>query len=170
MDIEFSGKYDQQTFFKAVELASRPSGWIAVLRLGLFIFILGLLILLAVLMANGQISSPLGMVKNAVTAVIVLGYLIYPYIKYRRMANQLWKDPTTRGHLEGHVNGLGIEVESVDATIQWDDIAHVRKTSDLVSLLTEGGVLVVLPKQFFACDRDWNLFLQMVEDRVHPIK
>jgi hypothetical protein len=169
MELEFNGKYDQPTYFKAVSLAYRPSKRSLITRI--FAFILFGVLYAALIVVNSQeeIRSALevaGLFRHLLT-LLVLGYLVFqPYITAYRTASRLWKDPLVRRQLTGRISSLGIQYAPSPDWIHWDHFIKVHKTPGLVVMLTAARNFVALPRTFFESDQDWVILNQMIDSRV----
>ncbi len=77
-----------------------------------------------------------------------------------RAASQLWRHEATRAPVSGRVTGSGIVY--AERTYKWEDFARVRKTKDLIVLITADGTASIYPREFFESDADWEKSQQLI--------
>jgi len=168
MELPFKGQHDRATFFRAVRLANRPAGrsnrlqWLVVAALGVVIFFSGQSYL-----ETGVLGSA-DLIRLGFAVAILVIFLGWPYALSYIQAARLWKDPALQQTITGRVQERGITYTNVFPyrTVPWTGFARLRITSDLVALLTPGGVLSVFPRGFFRSEADWQAFRRLAQQKV----
>lgn len=168
MEIKFEGKYDKDTFFKAVRLANQPTR-----RQGRFLVIMGAFALIAIglllvrVIESGDVTSSLILLIAAIALGVGVGW---SYGRAYFTARRLWSNPGTRRALSGSMTNQGIRyvLDVGTNTIRWDRFIRVRRSQDFVALVREDGLLVLFPRGFFHSEGDWRKFNRLVEQKVTP--
>jgi hypothetical protein len=175
VEIEFEGRYDKATLFKAVALANKPSRRGTILRVGFTIAFAVIYIAYFAMIASKESLTSFDIVRSGrhlITLLIIVYFLLQPHISSYFIASRLWKLPSMREPLTGTVSDYGIAYSSAKARrdIAWESFAKVRKTEDLIVLLTADGTLSLFPRGFFKNDDDWRKLLQWADYKVVEAK
>src|SRR5262245_28393356 len=111
MDIEFSGYYDKDIYFRTIRWIFKPSRNSQILRIAVFA-LFGVLYTLNVIFAfqeEGASAFETARLGRHLITFLLLGYfLLQPYINSYRRAMQLWNDPVIRRNLTGRVSTIGV--------------------------------------------------------------
>jgi hypothetical protein len=168
MDIEFAGQIDKKTFFRGVALANAPTKRRRLVRIVLLAL---LVVVFAALVADylaHENQSPAKVLRIAMNVLILAYFLVSPYVSSWRTASALWKHSSVRAPIVGRITGHGVTYVSAVAEKEfaWDAFSAVRKTRDLVVLVTADGVMSIHPRHFFRNEQDWTRFQQLVDYNV----
>jgi hypothetical protein len=171
MEIEFQGQYDKATLFKAVQLANKPSKRNTILRISFAVLIVALFVAYAIAIANKDSLSSFEIFRSGrhlITIPFLLYFLLQPYISAYQTTNNLWKSPFMRAPMQGVVSSQGIVYGvSVGRTeTPWGKFAKKQVTNNLIVLLTDDGILSILPRHFFKTENDWQIVTQWVKVKV----
>lgn len=172
MEIEFQGRYEKQTFFKAVWMLISPSKLNLIIRIVLTILVMAIYIALFILIGNKEEISKLDwarLVRHFVTLPIILYFLLIPFIKPISIANKLWKDPLLQGLMTGELNANGVEITYNKRGYSQKDWAKYQRKiicNEFIVLLTNDGILSLIPKNFFKSDQEWNNAKKLVDWKV----
>jgi hypothetical protein len=166
MEIRFQGKYDKDTFFRAVRLANQPTR-----RQGRFLAIMGTFALIAIgllffrVIESGDVTGSLILLLAAIALGAGVGW---SYGRVFFTARKLWSNPGTRRSLQGTITNQGIRyvLDVGTNTIRWDRFIRVRRSQDFVVLVREDGLMVIFPRSFFQKGGDWRKFNRLVEQKV----
>jgi hypothetical protein len=172
VDIEFQGQYDRGMLQRAVALGNTPSTPRLILRWLLVALAVFGLVFIVVYVATSTELNWLRVGRLLIGYALLAYFALQPFLAPRRMAAQLWKrleqNPTCTGRITG--TGISFAGEYVVREIAWDRIMRVRKSGDLVVLLTADRTLTIMSRSFFANDADWQRFQQLVDYRVKEAK
>jgi hypothetical protein len=166
MVIKFRGRYQKGLFFTAVQLANRSrnsSRWVQPL---MFLFTL---VAIAVLVYRLVISGDiLGNAAYIAVVMIAGGFVISNYLQTYLTARKLWANKNLQEELRGKVSNEGIDynLKQGKNLIPWSRINRVRRMSNLSTLVTKDGLLLVFPRYFFSSDQDWKKFNDLLDSRV----
>lgn len=169
MELEFGGQYEKSAYFKAIQWIYKPSKRASILRIGAFILFLVLLVayLITALRQEGVSAFELSrFFRYLITFFILAYFLLQPYLKAYLSASRLWADPITRRKISGRVSSIGIQILPSDDWMVWDQFVKVHKSEDLVVLLTATWSFVILPRQFFLSDKDWEVLQGMISNKI----
>ena len=165
MEIKFNGQYDRSLFFKAVRLANQPArNQRRFLAIMLVFSLIAIGIMLYRIFETGDWMGNLILIGATVLSVSIVAWvMLQPYFSARKM----WANPGTRRPLKGVVTNQGItyQLEAGDNQILWGRFNRVRKTTDMVTLIRNDGLLVIFPRRFFKKDADWRKFEKLVESK-----
>jgi len=166
MEISFSGQYDKALFNRAVILANQLRRNRRIMNLFMLMFV----IVASVVLVQRMIESG-SLLDNATyiaLVMIVAAFVTRPYIQPRLAARSLWKNPSVQRKLTGTINNQAITyiLESGQNRIPWENINRLRKTPDLVTMVTITGLMLVFPRRFFRNDADWERFNKLVGNKV----
>ncbi|NOY97649.1 MAG: YcxB family protein [Chloroflexi bacterium] len=168
MQIKFNGQYDKKRFFAAVRLANSPQRNRRVVYL-LVWMVLGVMLVSAV--GTFFETREVAPILLHLALIVLLGAVLWqaylpPYLAARKM----WANPSVRRTLHGVVTKQGItyNFSAGQKSYTWGQISRVRKTGNLVTLVTNGGMLLVFPRGFFRSQTDWERFVKLVETRILP--
>jgi hypothetical protein len=165
MSIPFGGQYDRSLIYRAVLLAQRASKQARILRLILF----GCVAVGSALLLVGYFTQanrdPVKVLRPAISVLILLVFLLSPYVRALRVTQQFWKDPSAGGRVTGTVTALGLTYASPanSTSFTFKQVVGVGKASDLIVLLLADGTLSIHPRSFFASDEDWRQFQEWIE-------
>lgn len=161
MQIQFSGTYDRETFYRAVRLYSRPPIWAAALRI-----ILALMVLVVIgigtvdTIASGQmVLADVARLFFRNGAMLVLVYaLLMPFIDPYLVTRKLWAQSAYRSPVAGLMNSHEIILNTTGGsrTIGWEQVRRKRVSDDLIVLLTADSEFTILPRAFFTSEADWQ--------------
>lgn len=169
MELEFNGQYEKSAYFKAIQWIYKPSKRVSIIRIGAFILFLVLYVayLVTAFSQEGVSAFELSRVFRYLFTFLILAYfLLQPYIRAYLSASRLWADPITRRKISGRISGIGIQFLPSDDWMPWDQFVKVHKSIDMVVLLTATWSFVILPRQFFQSDKDWEILLGMISSKV----
>ena len=172
MDIEFQGQYDRRLLQRAVALGTTPSTPRLILRWLLVALAVAGLIFIVVYVATSGEFNWLRVGRLLVGYALLAYFALQPFFAPRRAAAQLWKRVEQNRTCTGRITSAGITFagEYVTREIPWDRFMRVRKSGDLVVLMTADRTLTIFPRSFFASDADWQRFRQLVDYRVKEAK
>ncbi len=170
MEISFRGQYDKESFYKAVILANQPPRNRKIMNWFMLVFVLAA----GAVLVERVIESK-DITGNAVYITLlslVAAFVIRPYLQPRLAARNLWNNPSVQQPLKGTIDNRGIvyNLPQGQNHIPWEIINRMRKNSNMVTLITITGLLLVLPKRFFKNDADWNRFNTLVEKKIIPAR
>lgn len=172
MDIEFQGQYDLRLLQRAVVLGNTPSTPRLILRWLLVALAVFGLIFIVVYVATSTELNWLRVARLLIGYALLAYLALQPFLAPRRTAAQLWRRLEQNPSCSGRITGSGITFagEYVTRDIPWDSFMRVRKSGDLVVLLTADRTLTIMSRSFFANDADWQRFQQLVDYRVKEAK
>lgn len=172
MDIEFHGQYERRWLQRAVALGDTPDTPRLILRwLLVALAALGLIVGVVYLATSTDVDW-----LRAGRLLLGYGVLAYfalrPFVAPWRAAAQLWRRMERNPNVNGRVNNTGITYvgEFAHREILWDQFMRVRKSDDLVVLMTVDRTLAMLHRSFFATEGDWQRFRQLVDYHVKEAK
>ncbi|MFM8320318.1 MAG: hypothetical protein ACKOC5_05310 [Chloroflexota bacterium] len=168
MEIPFKGQHDWKTFYRAVRLANQPA------RRGRWTGLLVLAALGALIVLTGQsffspeAQDPFNLVRLGLAALLVIAFLGWPGGLALYQARRLWQNPALQQPISGRAGEKGLTYTNTTPyrSVSWESFARLRLSTDLVTLLTPGGVLTVLPRSFFKNDSDWKRFRELAQRKV----
>ena len=175
MEIEYQGQFDKAAFFRAVFMVKRPTRFWEIGRVLLAVASVVALVayLVLVLSKLGQEEIDWFRAGRAFVAFPVLAYFsLQPYITAYTSATSMWRESSSRATLSGSVNGIGIDyrVGVAQRLFAWDAFVRLRRTNDLLVLVTADGRMVALKREFFATNADWVRFQELAAARVREVK
>ena len=166
MEIKFQGKYERSQFFRAVVLANQPDrSRRGMLNLMLVAVLGGAGALLWIFIQGGSFEDNwIYLVGWAFMATVVGRAFLPPLFVARKM----WNSPGTQRDLKGRVTQRAIiyRLEKGQNEIRWERFNRMRKTNSMVTLVTQDGLLLVFPRQFFSSSDDWRKFNQLVQLKI----
>jgi hypothetical protein len=167
MEIKFHGTYEKDLFFRAVRVANQPRGN----RRFIAPFMLVAAVVAAAVLVNRIIESGdvMGNASYIAVVMILAAFVIRSYFGYYWAARRMWKNPALQIPLTGYVNQNGITYELEDDQkneIPWTRYHRVRKTHELIALVTRDGLLTIFPRSFFKSDVSWRKFSQLVDKKI----
>jgi hypothetical protein len=172
MEIEFSGHYQKEIYFKSIRWIYRPSNRSLILRIAVFV-VFSALYIAAIVMAlqeDGSSSFELARIGRHLITFLLLGYILaQPFINSFRKATELWNDPVIRRNITGRVSTMGVMIDPGKDWIMWDRFVKVNKTPEAITLLTASRMFVLLPRSFFKEERDWKMVQNIVDTKVQEV-
>lgn len=174
MDIEFAGRFDGRSFWRAMLLASSPSRGMALLRIVCAIGLAGIFVVWAALALQEDMSG-LELARGGrrlVSVAIGLFVLLQPWLGATWQAIKLWRRPSSRTPEVGRITTSGITYRYGDTEheIAWGRFARLRQSNNLVSMLTADGTLAAFSRSFFKSETDWSSFRRLAEFKVKEAK
>ena len=172
MDIEFSGYYEKDIYFRTIRWIYRPSRKALILRIAVFVIFAGLYAatIIATLQEEGASSFELVRIGRHFITFAILGYiLLQPYIHSYRRAAELWNDPMIRRNITGRVSTMGVIIDPMKDWMTWDKFVKVNNTPEAITLLTASGMFVLLQRSFFRDERDWKMVQGIVDTKVQEV-
>ena len=172
MEIEFSGHYQKDIYFKAIRWIYRPSNKALTLRIGAFVIFAVLYIanIIIAFQEEGASSFEIARIGRHLITFLLLGYVLFqPYINSYRKATELWNDPVVRRNITGRVSSMGVMINPGKDWITWDQFVKVNKTPEAITLLTASRMFVLLQRSFFRDDRDWKIVQNIVDTKVQEV-
>ena len=172
MDIEFSGQYIKEIYFKAIHWIYRPSRLSLLLRIGAFVIFTAFYIANIVLTLQEETTSSfeLARIGRHLFTFLILGYiLVQPYLNAYRKATELWNGPVIRRNITGRVSTRGVTIDPGKDWIPWEQFVKVNKTPEAITLLTASRMFVLLQRSFFKDERDWKMVQNLVDTRVQEV-
>ena len=166
MEIEFEGQYSKSQYFKGVYLAAKPSTQSTALRVAVFVVFTGILIVLAISTIQDDPTDfrVSRLFRHLITALI-LGFVVFrPYLNIYQTASRLWGDRMQQGVITGVVTTQGIVIGDFQET--WDRFNFKRVAVDMVVLLSADRMMVLLMRDFFKSEGDWNRAVKLIEHKV----
>lgn len=176
MEIEFQGLYTRDDIFKGVKLANQPTRRQATIRIGLSFLVITLFVILAIGTAVDQPESSFEIVRSIrhfIMLPVLLYFLLLPYISSYSAAVTLWKHPLMRHPQNGSVTSQGITLISTirgQTETTWEKFAKKKMTDGLIVLVSDDGVLSLLPRHFFKTETDWSTARKLVDYKVREVK
>lgn len=173
MDIEFKGQYDTAAIRQAVELVQTPARPLQSLRLLALLGSLAVIFYAVQTALADRFLNTLEMLEIVIPLVIILYFLIEPWLKKRRLAKVIQGDRQP-ALMAGRITGAGVIYYKSPANqapgkeIPWEAFAHAAKSGDLLALLTVDGVLAIFPRSFFHSQQDWDTFQALAKEKVIP--
>lgn len=166
MEISFRGQYDKNLFYKSVMLANQPPRNRRFVHSFMLAFIAVAIVVLVIrLIETGDILSH----AMYITVVMLIGaFLGRSYLQPYLAAGRMWSNPSVRRRLTGVVTKKGIEyrLEAGNNEILWERFNRVRKASNLITLVTREGLLVIFPRSFFKNEGDWRKFERLIDTKI----
>ena len=172
MDIEFSGHYNKDIYFRTIRWIFKPSRNAQILRVAVFV-IFGALyatnVILAIQEAGASAFETARLGRHLFT-VVLLGYiLLQPYVNSYRRAMQLWNDPVIRRNLTGRVSTIGVIIDPMKDWLTWDKFVKINRMPDAIVLLTAANMFVLLQRDFFKTEQDWKMVQNIVDTKVQEV-
>jgi hypothetical protein len=171
MEIEYSGYYKKDIYFRAIRWIYQPSKKSLIIRIAAFV-IFAVLYAAVIYLAFQENTSSFELAKIArhLFTFLLLAYiLLQPYISSYRRASQLWKDPVVRRKITGRISTLGIIIDPMKDWMHWSQFVKVSKTPEAITLLTASRTFVLLQRTFFNEERDWKMVREIVETKVQEV-
>ncbi len=172
MEIKFQGQYTRILLIRALALANKPRPFWRGVSQALQVAVI-VLILIATLSLFRSVAPLQARLIPWLATIFLLAYLrvsafIVPFLSVDR----LWKNPAMRAPISGQVNKEGVSYKSSEnrRTYTWDHLAQLRKSKDLMVMLTDEGVLSIYPREFFTSDEDWKRFGEMATSKVKDVR
>jgi len=170
MEINFSGRYDKNLFFRSVHLANQPARrkpW--VLLMITTIVVVMFIVLFYRLMSTRDI---LGNASYIVIVMIAGSFVARSYLLPYLVARKLWVNPAIHEEHTGSISQTGIRyiLRMGKNEIPWERFNRVRRTNDITVLVTRDGLMVIFTKNFFRSGPDWQKFNQLVDSKIITIK
>jgi|RhiMetdeSRZDD1v2_1073273.scaffolds.fasta_scaffold00824_15 hypothetical protein len=172
MEIEFSGYYQKDIYFKAIRWIFRPSNKALILRVGAFVIFAALYIanISIAFQQEGVSSFEMARIGRHLITFLILGYiLLQPYINSYRKATELWNDPVIRRNITGRVSTMGVMIDPGKDWMPWVQFVKVNKTPEAITLLTASSMFVLLQRSFFREERDWKMVQSIVDTKVQEV-
>lgn len=166
--ISFGGAYTRKQWGQGIRLALHPSGRGLVLRLLAMVLLAAWFFLLAVnYFQEGHLETP-RLLRGFLTGAILVYWVGQPYFRAWRMANRPWQIKNNKPTLQGVVTDKGVTFNANGAWSHEDWSAYLRAfvREETVVLISNNGLLTILPRDFFANEGDWISFKQFVEFNV----
>lgn len=171
MEIEFSGYYEKDTYFKAIRQIYKPSARGLAFRVGIFIVfgtLYGMLFMESV--KNGLSSAETArLLRYLITFSIVAYFLLQPYLTPYLKARELWSDPLIRRKIRGRVSPLGVLIEPMQDWLKWNEFIKLYRIPDAIILLTASRLFVLLQRNFFKSDQEWAMVQNLVNTKVQEV-
>ena len=172
MDIEFSGYYNKDIYYKTIRWIYRPSNRSIFLRFATFL-IFGALYAATTVNAfqtEGVSSFEVTRIFRHLITFLILGYIVFqPYINSYRKSSELWTDPEIRRKLTGRVSTIGVIIDPMKDWLIWDKFVKVHKAPEGIALLTASRMFVLLQRDFFANEQDWKMIENIVAAKVQEV-
>jgi hypothetical protein len=172
MEIEYSGFYNKEIYFKTIYWIYKPSTRSLIIRTSIFIIfsILYILTIIAALQDAESSSFELARIVRHLITFLILGYIVFqPYISAYRKSSYLWKDPVIRGKIIGRISSIGIIIGAMEEPLTWDKFIKVNKTQESIALLTASRMFVLLQKDFFRDEQDWKMVNGIIDTKVQEV-
>ncbi|HLO15091.1 MAG TPA: hypothetical protein VK206_09690 [Anaerolineales bacterium] len=172
MEIEFSGYYQKDIYFKVIRWIYRLSPKSLILRVAAFVVFSALYgaVIVVALQEEGASSFELARIGRHLITFLILGYLlVQPYINSYRRATELWNDPVIRRNITGRVSTIGVSIDPMKDWMTWDTFVKTNKTPVAITLLTASGMFVLLQRSFFREERDWKMVQNIVDTKVQEV-
>jgi hypothetical protein len=169
MEIPFKGQYTQSEFRRGVQLAGRTNsrnrfgGLMLVAALAAVVFLSGQSFY------NGAIfTDPFMLVRIGLALLLLAAYLLFDPIRAYLQTRRLWQNPAMQQPITGRVTIDGLTYTNVSPyrNVPWSRFARLRLNKDLAALLTQDGVLTLLPKRFFKSEKDWEAAVKVIRSKV----
>ncbi len=170
--ITFQGQYTRILLIRALALANKPKPFWRGVAQALTVAAIGLVLVATLGLFRSVVPLQARLIPWLAT-VFLLAYLsISPYIVPFLSVNRLWSNPSMHGPVSGRVNKDGVFYKSTDKgrTYNWEQITQLRKSKDLLVLLTGEGVLSIYPRAFFSSEEDWKNFVALANSKVKDIR
>lgn len=166
MKVKFSAHYDRATFFKAVRVANAPrrGGRLAFwLASGAFVG-LAWVTIRAWLVRPSLADVGMYLLLLLILLAFILQNILPPYFAARKM----WRNPRVRRPLPGGADGQGLFYDLPEGrqTYQWTRFLRLRRSGDLLTLVTREGLLLLFTPAYFKKTADWERFVRLVQDHV----
>jgi hypothetical protein len=170
MQLKFSGKYDKKLFFNAVRLANE-SGRTARLMYILVAMVFGVMTVTTILeiVKTGDFAGQI----IEIALILLMGLVLYQaYIPPYLGARKMWTSELEQRVMSGYIakQGITYNFPKGDKIYAWSDFNRLRKTSNLVTLISLGGMLLIFPRHFFKSDADWERFINLIDTSVITTK
>ena len=166
MQINFQGKYDKDTFFKAVALANRPTKNRQRLLSIMIVIAIGAVGVIGYrIITSGDWP---GNIIYLVAALFMGGFVAQFFLRPYFVARKLWENPGTQRPLKGRITSQGVTYVFPEGEnqINWERFSRLQQTADMVTLVRKDGLLVVFPRYFFKNDNNWQKFYKLVSSKV----
>lgn len=170
MQIKFNGKYDKKLFFTAVRLANEPGRTSRMMYI-LVGMVFGVVTITTIndIIATGDFAGNL----IEIALILLMGLVLYQaYIPSYLGARKMWNTTSVQRPLSGYITNKGItyQFEQGNKFYAWSDFNRLRKTPNLITLITLGGMLLIFPRHFFKNDADWGRFVKLIDTSVISTK
>ncbi len=170
MQIKFNGKYNKKLFYNAVRLANEPGRNARLLHI--FVAMVFAVILVDTITKIIKTGDFAGQVIE-IALLLLMGLVLYQaYIPPYLGAQKMWTSELAQRIMSGHISKQGITYNfpKGDKVYTWSDFNRLRKTSNLVTLINLGGMLLIFPRHFFKSDADWARFINLIDTSVITTK
>ena len=172
MEIEFSGYYQKDIYFKAIRWIFRPSNKALILRVGAFVIFAALYIanISIAFQQEGVSSFEMARIGRHLITFLIMGYiLLQHYINSYRKSTELWNDHVILRNITGRVSTMGVMIDPGKEWMPWVQFVKVNKTPEAITLLTASSMFVLLQRSFFREERDWKMVQSIVDTKVQEV-
>ena len=169
MEITFRGQYNKNLFYKSVMLANQPPRNRRIVQSFMLVFIVVAIVVLVIRLIETR--DILGHATYITVVMLIGAFLARSYLQPYLAAREMWNNPSVQRKLAGVITKKGLEyrLEARKNEILWERFTRVRKTKNLVTLVTREGLLVIFPRTFFNNEADWQKFGKLVDTKVVSI-
>lgn len=166
--ISFAGMYTREEWLRGLGLAMRPTKRALILRIiGLTLFVVAIGIMVAAIIAREEFDT-FRIARTGITALVLGYWSLSPFLRARIVAARQWKAAGGHASLQGEASNQGIRTSASQELDRWESYLKAVVREDMIVLLGDDGLATVLPRRFFADERDWREFSQLVQFKVQP--
>ncbi len=170
MNLKFNGKYDKKLFFTAVRLANE-AGRSARMMYILVAMVFGVMTVTSIIeiVRTGDFAGQI----IEIALILLMGFVLYQaYIPAYIGARKMWTDELAQRIMSGKISKSGITYNfpKGDKVYAWSDFNRLRKTPNIITLITLNGMLLIFPRRFFKNDADWGRFVNLIDTSVIVVK
>ncbi|HIE24756.1 MAG TPA: YcxB family protein [Anaerolineales bacterium] len=170
MKLSFNGKYDKKLFYTAVRLANEPRRNVRLMYI-LVAMVFGVITVTTIseIIKTGDFAGQV----IEIALLLLMGLVLYQaYIPPYLGARKMWTEELAQRVMSGHISKQGITYNfpKGDKVYAWSDFNRLRKTANLVTLISLGGMLLIFPRHFFKSDADWGRFVNLIDTGVVTTK
>ena len=170
MNIEFTGQYTEETFFKAVNLISKPPAWIKYFRYGILVVYGVASIAMAVTAqfwadADGVTSNELITYVGVPIAMLAL-FIFFFRSSEGNVAKNLWKRPGIHHDFVGFVDDEGIHyTQPYEGFDTFETIKEKLVEPDFLAFKNAKNEWNFLQRSFFKSDEDYTQVCDTLNSR-----
>jgi hypothetical protein len=169
--VDFSGVITREIFLRASTLAMGPVRW-------RYLAVCTTLAIIPVTYNIYRARILLGPTKAVLFGLFVLALFAALFVAVarslttgrKRALTELYdRTPGYREPVRGFVADDGLHLRTIHdvSDLPWDQFTRRVDAPDMVLLYSGPGGFRMLPREFFATDRDWDLARSIIEENLH---
>jgi hypothetical protein len=167
LHIEFYGTYQKNAYFRAVALIHRPARRSAAVRLLFFLLFIAIYGTFVVTVFRDEIQAAAAVstvIGHLISFTVAASFAFQPYIAGFTQARKEWSDPLTRLPIQGTVSEQGVTFNpnANPIVIEWQRFNKIKTTEEYTALVTEDKTMLLLQRDFFQTDQEWQTLHQWI--------